>query len=150
MKDGVVGAVGAVIGAVAMLLAVLFQHDNNIDLWQQQERFQYQKFLLENRIQLFERFQRVIASPTHDFLRENGFICADQKCEDYKVEFQTTIALIREFFPNAPKKLIEEEMVKENIDLITLNKEFLYEISASMSDEFNYQLYGFGYSDDEK
>jgi len=144
------GVVGAVIGFIAAILAIFIQHQNNIDLWEQQERFQYQKFLFENRIQLFERFQKVITSPEQDYLRKNEFTCSDVKCEKHIVELRTAIALIKEFFPNSPKKLIDKKVATGNIDPIRFGREFLYEISNSMSNEFNYKLYGFGFSDDGK
>ena len=137
--------IGALLVFVTSTTTMYLDKNSEIKFWAHQENFQYQKFLFEERINLFERYQKITHSPTYQYFRSKNFSCSSKECNDYIVEFKTTLALIKEFFPNTPTKLIEEGVIYQENGEIDVETELLLEISEAMSKEFNYELTGFGY-----
>ena len=140
--------IGGLLVFVTSIVTTWIDKRETVRFWAQQEAFQYQKFLFEKRLQLFERYQKIISSPLSRQILVKDFMCSDKECNDYVVEFKTTIALIKEFFPNTPTQLIESGLKYTDNGGIGVERKLLFEISNAMSKEFSYKLQGFGYRGD--
>jgi len=142
-------AIGVILGFLASIATIYLEKKMDIRLWANQEAFNYQKYIFEERLRLFERYQKLIHSPYHKEINGVEVLCDTQECINYTIEFKTTLALIREFFPNKPTKLIDQNIEVTKEGRLLFNKEILFEVSEAMSSEFNYELVGFGYKEEK-
>lgn len=137
--------IGALIAFIATTATMYLEKNTDIKFWANQEAFQYQKFIFQERLKLFERYQRIIHSPLYASLKKKRNICNTKECSEYVIEFKTTIALIKEFFPNTPARIINERVKYGGNGEFVFEREVLIDISNAMSKEFDYELTGFGY-----
>jgi len=140
---------GALIAFIASTATMYLEKSTDIKFWANKEAFQYQKFIFEERLKLFERYQRIIHSPSYHSLKKTGNMCDSNECNEYVIEFKTTVALIKEFFPNTPSRLINEKIKYGKNGEFSFERKVLIDISNAMSKEFNYELTGFGYNNEK-